>query len=180
MSSLAVHLTLCVNLNSSVVYTYVTLFQYTCDYFLVSSVLEDANNLSAVHLTKWKRIIIMKKKWSFGKFSCNVNWLCLCQRWEFKHPQPFIRTREFLWQEGHSAHASYADAEQEVHSYSCIWLEWLWWWLVMHCYFLHGIGKGVVIHVITCVMGVGTIKIGILLYGCRPKFVSAGLSSGLN
>jgi len=26
-------------------------------------------------------------------------------RWEFKHPTPFIRTREFLWQEGHTAHA---------------------------------------------------------------------------
>ena len=25
-------------------------------------------------------------------------------RWEFKHPTPFIRTREFLWQEGHTAH----------------------------------------------------------------------------
>ncbi|CAH0391735.1 unnamed protein product [Bemisia tabaci] len=35
-------------------------------------------------------------------------------RWEFKHPQPFIRTREFLWQEGHSAYASRADAEEEV------------------------------------------------------------------
>merc|ERR1719409_2213360 len=24
-------------------------------------------------------------------------------RWEFKHPTPFLRTREFLWQEGHTA-----------------------------------------------------------------------------
>ena len=36
------------------------------------------------------------------------------QRWEFKHPQPFLRTREFLWQEGHSAYATYAEAEEEV------------------------------------------------------------------
>lgn len=28
-------------------------------------------------------------------------------RWEFKHPTPFIRTREFLWQEGHTAHATF-------------------------------------------------------------------------
>ncbi|KAG8235098.1 hypothetical protein J437_LFUL015626, partial [Ladona fulva] len=35
-------------------------------------------------------------------------------RWEFKHPQPFLRTREFLWQEGHTAHASLQDAEKEV------------------------------------------------------------------
>jgi len=31
-------------------------------------------------------------------------------RWEFKHPTPFIRTREFLWQEGHTAHATSEDA----------------------------------------------------------------------
>lgn len=36
-------------------------------------------------------------------------------RWEFKHPVPFIRTREFLWQEGHSAFATQAEAEREVH-----------------------------------------------------------------
>ncbi len=35
-------------------------------------------------------------------------------RWEFKHPTPFIRTREFLWQEGHTAFASRAEAEAEV------------------------------------------------------------------
>lgn len=35
-------------------------------------------------------------------------------RWEFKHPQPFLRTREFLWQEGHTAHLSEEDAKEEV------------------------------------------------------------------
>ncbi|QLG72103.1 hypothetical protein HG535_0C04570 [Zygotorulaspora mrakii] len=35
-------------------------------------------------------------------------------RWEFKHPQPFLRTREFLWQEGHTAHLTAEDAEAEV------------------------------------------------------------------
>ena len=35
-------------------------------------------------------------------------------RWEFKHPTPFIRTREFLWQEGHSAYATKEEAEKEV------------------------------------------------------------------
>ncbi|SCU99002.1 LADA_0H16710g1_1 [Lachancea dasiensis] len=35
-------------------------------------------------------------------------------RWEFKHPQPFLRTREFLWQEGHTAHLTKEDAEEEV------------------------------------------------------------------
>ena len=35
-------------------------------------------------------------------------------RWEFSHAKPFLRTREFLWQEGHTAHASKEDAEKEV------------------------------------------------------------------
>ncbi|PGH12620.1 proline-tRNA ligase [Helicocarpus griseus UAMH5409] len=35
-------------------------------------------------------------------------------RWEFKNPQPFLRTREFLWQEGHTAHLAETDARDEV------------------------------------------------------------------
>ncbi|KAJ5740337.1 proline--tRNA ligase [Penicillium malachiteum] len=35
-------------------------------------------------------------------------------RWEFKNPQPFLRTREFLWQEGHTAHLNEAGAQEEV------------------------------------------------------------------
>jgi len=35
-------------------------------------------------------------------------------RWEFKHPQPFLRTREFLWQEGHTAHLTEEEAMVEV------------------------------------------------------------------
>ncbi len=37
-------------------------------------------------------------------------------RWEFKHPTPLLRTREFLWNEGHSVFASQkeADAEKDV------------------------------------------------------------------
>ncbi|GLC45746.1 hypothetical protein PLESTB_000502900 [Pleodorina starrii] len=35
-------------------------------------------------------------------------------RWEFKYPTPFIRSREFLWQEGHTAFATQEEAEQEV------------------------------------------------------------------
>lgn len=36
-------------------------------------------------------------------------------RWEFKNPQPFLRTREFLWQEGHTAWASEKEASEEVY-----------------------------------------------------------------
>lgn len=35
-------------------------------------------------------------------------------RWEFKHPQPFLRTREFLWQEGHTAFLHQKEAATEV------------------------------------------------------------------
>lgn len=35
-------------------------------------------------------------------------------RWEFKHPTPFLRTREFLWQEGHTAYAKKEQADEEV------------------------------------------------------------------
>lgn len=38
----------------------------------------------------------------------------LLQRWEFKDPKPFLRTREFLWQEGHTAFATKAEADEEV------------------------------------------------------------------
>lgn len=50
-------------------------------------------------------------------------------RWEFKHPQPFIRTREFLWQEGHTAHLNKEDAVEEVETvlkwYSSIYADLL-------------------------------------------------------
>jgi len=36
-------------------------------------------------------------------------------RWEFKHPTPFIRSREFLWQEGHTAFATKQEADDEVY-----------------------------------------------------------------
>ncbi|KAL7009311.1 hypothetical protein EMMF5_000941 [Cystobasidiomycetes sp. EMM_F5] len=35
-------------------------------------------------------------------------------RWEFKNPQPFLRTREFLWQEGHTAFLTKGEADTEV------------------------------------------------------------------
>lgn len=44
-----------------------------------------------------------------------LNQWCNVVRWEFKHPTPFIRTREFLWQEGHTAHSSKEEAEERVY-----------------------------------------------------------------
>lgn len=34
-------------------------------------------------------------------------------RWEFKHPVPFLRTREFLWNEGHTVFSTKKEAEAE-------------------------------------------------------------------
>lgn len=36
-------------------------------------------------------------------------------RWEFKNPTPFIRTREFLWQEGHTAHTTLEEADKQTY-----------------------------------------------------------------
>ncbi|KFP87297.1 Bifunctional glutamate/proline--tRNA ligase, partial [Acanthisitta chloris] len=55
-------------------------------------------------------------KWvqSHRDLPIKLNQWCSVVRWEFKHPQPFLRTREFLWQEGHTAFATYEEAAQEV------------------------------------------------------------------
>jgi len=37
-------------------------------------------------------------------------------RWEFKHCTPFLRSREFLWQEGHTAFATQKEAHREMYT----------------------------------------------------------------
>lgn len=44
-------------------------------------------------------------------------------RWEFRHPTPLIRTREFLWCEGHSAFATRKEAEQEIKEMMQLWAD---------------------------------------------------------
>lgn len=41
------------------------------------------------------------------------NQWCSVVRWE-KTTRPFLRTTEFLWQEGHTAHATYEEAQEET------------------------------------------------------------------
>lgn len=55
-------------------------------------------------------------KWvqSYRDLPIRINQWSNVVRWEFKHPQPFLRTREFLWQEGHSAWENVDDANAEV------------------------------------------------------------------
>ncbi|KAK6040366.1 proline--tRNA ligase [Cooperia oncophora] len=56
------------------------------------------------------------KKWvqSHRDLPIKLNQWCNVVRWEFKHPTPFLRTREFLWQEGHTAFATPEEAQKEV------------------------------------------------------------------
>ncbi|KAG0568351.1 hypothetical protein M758_6G011700 [Ceratodon purpureus] len=56
-------------------------------------------------------------KWIRGHrdLPLRINQWCNVVRWEFKHPTPFIRSREFLWQEGHTAFATKDEADVEVH-----------------------------------------------------------------
>eukprot|EP01125_Pyxidicula_operculata_P006829 TRINITY_DN2345_c0_g1_i1.p1 TRINITY_DN2345_c0_g1~~TRINITY_DN2345_c0_g1_i1.p1 ORF type:complete len:523 (-),score=117.29 TRINITY_DN2345_c0_g1_i1:67-1599(-) len=58
----------------------------------------------------------MFSKWirSHRDLPLKLNQWCNVVRWEFKHPVPFLRSREFLWQEGHSAFATQAEADVEV------------------------------------------------------------------
>ncbi|KAJ8309483.1 hypothetical protein KUTeg_014357 [Tegillarca granosa] len=62
-------------------------------------------------------------KWikSHRDLPLKLNQWCNVVRWEFKHPQPFLRTREFLWQEGHTAFANADDAIEEAKLYAQIY-----------------------------------------------------------
>lgn len=55
------------------------------------------------------------KNWiqSYRDLPILINQWANVMRWELR-PRLFLRTTEFLWQEGHTAHASYEDAEKEA------------------------------------------------------------------
>lgn len=55
-------------------------------------------------------------KWirSWRDLPVKINQWCNIVRWETKATRLFLRTREFLWQEGHTAHATKEEAEAEV------------------------------------------------------------------
>ena len=55
----------------------------------------------ANHITSYRDLPKLYNQW------CNVF------RWE-KETRPFLRSREFLWQEGHTAHATSEEAEKET------------------------------------------------------------------
>src|SRR5213083_1201592 len=61
-------------------------------------------------------IYAMYAKWiqSYRDLPLLINQWCNVVRWEMR-TRLFLRTTEFLWQEGHTAHATEAEAEEEAH-----------------------------------------------------------------
>lgn len=55
-------------------------------------------------------------KWirSHRDLPLKLNQWCNVLRWEVKQTKPFVRTREFLWQEGHCAFVSEIEAEENM------------------------------------------------------------------
>ena len=62
------------------------------------------------------------KKWirSHRDLPLLMNQWCNVVRWEFKNPIPFLRSREFLWQEGHNVFATRKEVEKNTE----LILEW--------------------------------------------------------
>ena len=54
-----------------------------------------------------------KKVKTYRDLPLQLNQWCSVVRWE-KETRPFLRGREFLWQEGHTVHSSQAEAEAET------------------------------------------------------------------
>ena len=69
----------------------------------------------AVRPTSEAIVCSMYSKWirSYRDLPILYNQWCNVVRWE-KSTRPFLRTSEFLWQEGHTAHASEEEAEEEA------------------------------------------------------------------
>ncbi len=57
----------------------------------------------------------MYSRWiqSYRDLPVLMNQWCNVVRWE-KSTRPFLRTSEFLWQEGHTAHATFEEAQEET------------------------------------------------------------------
>lgn len=64
-------------------------------------------------------------KWitSYRDLPLKINFWNTALRAEIKATKPFVRTSEFLWQEGHTVHATEEEAEQEVMSILAIYRE---------------------------------------------------------
>ena len=66
----------------------------------------------------WRDLPLMCNQW------CNV------MRWEMR-TRPFLRTSEFLWQEGHTAHATREEAEKEAQTMPHVYADFAEKWLAV-------------------------------------------------
>ena len=66
----------------------------------------------------WRDLPLMCNQW------CNV------MRWEMR-TRPFLRTSEFLWQEGHTAHATREEAEQEAQKMLKVYADFAEKWMAV-------------------------------------------------
>lgn len=69
----------------------------------------------AIRPTSETIIGTMYSKWiqSYRDLPLKINQWCNVMRWE-KTTRPFLRTSEFLWQEGHTVHSTSEEAEEET------------------------------------------------------------------
>lgn len=70
----------------------------------------------AIRPTSETIIYEMYAKWirSWRDLPLKLNQWCNIVRWEIKSTKPFLRNTEFLWQEGHTAHATRDEALQQA------------------------------------------------------------------
>lgn len=78
----------------------------------------------AIRPTSETIICSMYSKWiqSYRDLPVLLNQWCNVLRWE-KSTRPFLRSSEFLWQEGHTAHATEQEAEQETEKMLDVYVE---------------------------------------------------------
>ncbi len=78
----------------------------------------------AIRPTSETIIGTMMSKWlqSYRDLPMKLNQWCNVMRWE-KTTRPFLRTSEFLWQEGHTVHATQEEAEAETMAMLAIYKE---------------------------------------------------------
>jgi len=77
---------------------------------------ERLDNRLAIRPTSETIMYYMYALWvrSYNDLPLLYNQWCNIVRWETKMTKPFLRGREFLWQEGHTAHATHEEALAEV------------------------------------------------------------------
>ncbi len=75
------------------------------------------------------------RKWiqSWRDLPIKINQWANVMRWEMR-PRLFLRTSEFLWQEGHTAHATRQEAEQEARQMHQMYLEFFREYLAIEPY----------------------------------------------